>query len=103
MKRFKTQDNEHEYHFGVCTKAENANNKSDGFIQINIEKKKQFVIGRLDDVDIEGFGSFYFLHLLFIYYSFITHLLYILISSRTKYKYFNFKFIKQNQNKQKKR
>ncbi len=56
-KKFTWQDKEHLYYFGVCTQAENAKNVNEAFVQINIQTKVQIVLGRLDDVDIEGFGT----------------------------------------------
>ena len=54
--RFTLEDRDHTYYFGVCTKSDNAKNADEAFIQINKKTKKQVVIGRLNDVDIEGFG-----------------------------------------------
>lgn len=56
-KQFVWEDKDHMYYFGVCTKAANAQNVDEAFVQINKENKNQVVIGRLNDVDLEGFGG----------------------------------------------
>jgi hypothetical protein len=45
---------EHEYYFTVCSKAPKATEVNEGLIQINRNTSKHFVLGRLDDVDLEG-------------------------------------------------
>lgn len=55
-KQFKVEDLDHEYYFGVCTKANEAEKSDEAFIQVNKKSRKQVVIGRLNDVDLEGFG-----------------------------------------------
>lgn len=47
----------HTYYFGICTAAENSNANDEGLVQINRLNKNRFVIGRLDDVDLEGTGK----------------------------------------------
>ena len=56
-KKFTWEDKDHLYYFGVCTQAEYATNVNEAFVQINKQTKVQVVLGRLDDVDIEGFGT----------------------------------------------
>lgn len=51
------EDNDHIYYFGVCTKADNADKADEAFIQINKKSKNKYVLGRLNDVDLEGFGT----------------------------------------------
>lgn len=55
-KQFQWEDRDHMYYFGVCTEADNAKEVNQAFVQINKKSKHQVVIGRLDDVDLEGFG-----------------------------------------------
>lgn len=55
-KQFSWDDGDHKYYFGVCSKSENSNNNDEAFIQINKKSNNYVVIGRLNDVDIEGFG-----------------------------------------------
>jgi len=55
-KQFQWEDRDHMYYFGVCTKANNAKEVNQAFVQINKKSRNQVVIGRLDDVDLEGFG-----------------------------------------------
>ncbi|RNA23752.1 cation-dependent mannose-6-phosphate receptor [Brachionus plicatilis] len=59
-KKFTWEDKEHKYFFSVCSKAENASLPNEAFIQVDKESngKKQWVIGRLDDVDLEGTNEF---------------------------------------------
>jgi hypothetical protein len=38
----------------VCARAPNATKDDEGFIQVNKQTGKKFVIGRLNDVDIEN-------------------------------------------------
>ncbi len=47
-------DDEHQYYFTVCSKSEKADDVDQGFVQINKATKRKFVLGRLDDVDLEG-------------------------------------------------
>lgn len=56
-KKFSWEDKDHLYYFGVCTEAEHAKNVNEAFVQINKQTNVQIVLGRLDDVDIEGFGT----------------------------------------------
>jgi hypothetical protein len=42
------------YYFTICSKADNALNDDEGFIQKNRESGKIFVLGRLNDIDLEG-------------------------------------------------
>lgn len=56
-KKFTWEDKDHRYYIGVCTQADNAKNINEAFIQVNKVTKKQVVLGRLDDVDLEGFGA----------------------------------------------
>lgn len=49
------------YYFSVCQTAENAKEKSAGLIQINTDTNQTYVIGRLNDVDLEGVGKFFLL------------------------------------------
>lgn len=56
-KQFTVEDKDHIYYFGVCTKAENADNVDEAFIQMNKKSKTKYVLGRLNDVDLEGFGT----------------------------------------------
>lgn len=53
-KQLTIEDGDHEYFFGICTKADNALKSDEAFIQVNKKTKKQVVIGRLNDVDLEG-------------------------------------------------
>jgi len=48
---------EHSYYFGICTAAEHSNETDEGLVQINRSNNNRFVIGRLDDVDLEGTGK----------------------------------------------
>jgi len=52
--RFTWSDSEHFYSFGLCTKATNATVEDEAMIQIRKNSTDKFVIGRLDDVDLEG-------------------------------------------------
>lgn len=56
---------EHEYYFTVCGKAPKATDVNEGLIQINRNTSKHFVLGRLDDVDLEGIleGNYKFIRL----------------------------------------
>jgi hypothetical protein len=65
-KQFTVSDDEHDYFFGVCTAANNSDQSYDGLVQINRLTKDKFIIGRLNDVDIEGGGKLTF-NLLIIY------------------------------------
>lgn len=56
-KQFTWEDSDHMYYFGVCTQAANAKNVNEAFVQINKKSNNSVVLGRLDDVDIEGFGT----------------------------------------------
>jgi hypothetical protein len=49
-------DTEHEYFFTMCgpSNISDTNVTDTGFIQRNIKSKQKFVLGRLDDVDLEG-------------------------------------------------
>jgi len=53
-KQFKFNDDEHYYSFGLCTKAQDANKTNEGMVQKNIKTNFTYIIGRLDDVDLEG-------------------------------------------------
>lgn len=57
MIRFRINDDEHVYSIGICTKAEDAKEVNIGILQTNIQTNKTFVIGRLDDVDVDGSGK----------------------------------------------
>jgi hypothetical protein len=48
---------EHSYYFGICIAAEHSNASDEGLVQINRHNNNRFVIGRLDDVDLEGTGK----------------------------------------------
>ncbi len=56
-KKFTWEDKDHLYYFGVCTQADHAANVNEAFVQINKQTNVSLVLGRLDDVDIEGFGT----------------------------------------------
>lgn len=56
-KKFQWEDKDHLYYFGVCTEAEHAKFVNEAFVQINKQTNVSIVLGRLDDVDIEGFGT----------------------------------------------
>lgn len=51
---FYFEDKEHAYFFTVCSKSEQADKPDEGFIQQNRKTKDKFILGRLDDVDLEG-------------------------------------------------
>lgn len=53
-KHFTVKDDEHVYDIGICSKATNDSAADVGVLQKNIKTTKTFIIGRLDDVDIEG-------------------------------------------------
>ena len=55
--RFTWEDSDHRYFFGVCTKADQAKFDNEAFIQINKKSNRSVVIGRLEDVDLEGFNT----------------------------------------------
>lgn len=53
---FTWEDDHHRYFFSICSQAKNAAFPDEGFIQIEkTNKSRQWVIGRLNDVDLEGF------------------------------------------------
>lgn len=52
--KYEWEDKDHKYYFSVCATSDNAANKSDGFIQVNKDNNSTFVLGRLNDVDMEG-------------------------------------------------
>lgn len=52
--KYTWEDDDHQYFFSICSTAENAEEKDQGFIQMNKKQKKKFVLGRLNDVDLEG-------------------------------------------------
>jgi hypothetical protein len=51
---FYYQDMEHAYYFTVCARSEQADLADQGFVQQNRASGKKFVLGRLNDVDLEG-------------------------------------------------
>ncbi|CAF0730628.1 unnamed protein product [Brachionus calyciflorus] len=53
-KNFQFEDNEHKYFFSICSKAQNANQTNEALVQMNKKTNKTFVLGRLDDVDLES-------------------------------------------------
>ncbi len=56
-KKYSWKDTDgHDYYFGICTAAENSKETDEGLVQINRNTTNRFVIGRLDDVDLEGTG-----------------------------------------------
>ena len=52
--RFKTNDSDHTYFLTVCGQAEHSSSPDVGLMQINEKQGKTFIIGRLDDVDLEA-------------------------------------------------
>jgi len=52
--RFTWEDEEHKYYLGVCTRAETSNEVDEALVQVNKKNQNRFVLGRLNDVDLEG-------------------------------------------------
>ena len=52
--KYTWNDTDHAYYFTICSRADNSRNENEGFLQINRKTGKSFVLGRLDDVDLEG-------------------------------------------------
>lgn len=58
-RNFTWKDEEHIYFLTICSQAQNAKNPDEAFIQQQIKNdKKQWAIGRLNDVDLEGNDDF---------------------------------------------
>ena len=51
--KFEWSDEDHKYYFSVCSTADNSDSSDVGFVQVN-SKGVKFVLGRLNDVDLEG-------------------------------------------------
>lgn len=56
-KKFTWEDDNHKYFFSICSQVENASFSDEAFVQIekNGNSPKRWVLGRLNDVDLEGF------------------------------------------------
>lgn len=57
--KFEWSDDDHKYYFSVCSTADNADSSDVGFVQVN-SKGVKFVLGRLNDVDLEGACKYLF-------------------------------------------
>lgn len=56
--KYSFDDGEHQYYFTICAKSEKGGQTNEGFVQMNKKSNQTFVLGRLDDVDLEGASSF---------------------------------------------